>query len=102
MVIILPDPDAEVFTHTPTGKERTYDASRAEWEKSTRQIWRALLLAVKSKLESVESGIETFDEAFFAHIVIPGKGRTIGQEILPSLPDTLASGDLPKLLLGTD
>ncbi len=99
MVIILPDPAAKEFTRTPTGKERTVDASRIEWEKASRQIWRALLLAVKSKLESVESGIETFDEAFFAHIVIPGCGRTIGQEILPSLPGILFDGDLPKLPL---
>jgi hypothetical protein len=43
-----------------------------------RQKWRALLLAIKSKLESVESGIETFEEAFLAHIVMPD-GLTVGQ-----------------------
>lgn len=45
-----------------------------------RRRWRCLLLAIKAKLESVESRIETFDEAFLAHIVTPG-GRTIIEEI---------------------
>lgn len=43
-----------------------------------RQKWRALLLAIKSKLESVLSGIETFEEAFLAHVVMPD-GITVGQ-----------------------
>ena len=41
-----------------------------------RQRWRALLLVIKAKLESVESGIETLEEAFYANIVMPD-GRTI-------------------------
>ena len=32
--------------------------------------WRCLLLAIKAKLEIVDSGIATFDEEFLAHIVI--------------------------------
>src|ERR1700720_2251451 len=36
-----------------------------------RQRWRALLLVIKAKLESVESGIETLEEAFYANIVMP-------------------------------
>lgn len=35
-----------------------------------RRRWRCLLLAIKAKLEVVESGIATFDEEFLAHIVI--------------------------------
>jgi hypothetical protein len=35
-----------------------------------RQRWRALLLVIKAKLESVESGIETLEEAFYANIVL--------------------------------
>lgn len=45
-------------------------------EQLLRERWRALLLCIKAKLESVESRIETFDEAFLAHVVMPG-GQTV-------------------------
>lgn len=37
-----------------------------------RRRWRCLLLALKAKLESVETGIETFEQAFLANIVTAG------------------------------
>ena len=42
-----------------------------------RRRWRALLLVIKAKLESVESGIETFEEAFASQIVL-ANGQTVG------------------------
>lgn len=44
----------------------------AEHAGELRRRWRCLLLALKAKLEVVESGIESFDEAFLAHIVTDG------------------------------
>src|SRR4051812_18426405 len=41
------------------------------FEQAERQRWRALLLVIKAKLESVENAIETFEEAFLANIVMP-------------------------------
>jgi hypothetical protein len=35
-----------------------------------RRRWRALLLAIKAKLEVVETGIASFDEEFLAHVVV--------------------------------
>ncbi|MEE9499627.1 MAG: hypothetical protein V3V24_09840 [Nitrospinaceae bacterium] len=67
-------------------------------EQGTRQIWRAMLLTVKSKLECVESGIETFEEAFLAHIVVPGRGATFGQLMIPELTRAIETGEMPKLL----
>lgn len=49
-----------------------------------RARWRALLLVIKAKLESVERGIETFDQAFMPHIVMPD-GKTFGEIHLPQL-----------------
>jgi len=46
------------------------DGQRAKWiEDETRRRWRCLLLALRAKLEVVESGIATFDEEFLAHVV---------------------------------
>jgi hypothetical protein len=66
-------------------------------DQGCRQRWRALLLAIKAKLESVECGIETFEEAFLAHIVVPGTGRTMGQHLIPQLEDLTNKKGAPQL-----
>lgn len=63
--------------------ERSDSESSADEQrrmKVTRSKWRALLLVIKAKLESVEAKIETFDEAFLAHIQMPS-GRTVMEEV---------------------
>lgn len=60
------------------------DATRKTREQDTRRRWRALLLCIKSKLESVESGIETFEEAFMSHVVMPD-GQTVGAHLTPAI-----------------
>jgi len=65
-------------------------------EQVHRQRWRALLLCVKSKLESVESGIESFEQAFLAHVVLPN-GETVGDEIAPRI-DKIYQGEMLPLL----
>lgn len=62
-----------------------------------RSRWRALLLSIKAKLEAVESGIETFDEAFMSHIVMPN-GQTMAEHTLPYIKEAYASGKMPPLL----
>lgn len=42
-----------------------------------REQWRALLLLVKAKLVAVDAKIATFEEAFFADIVLPDTGKTV-------------------------
>lgn len=66
-------------------------------EQQTRQRWRALLLTIKSKLESVECGIEEFDDAFMAQIVLPG-GQMVGAWLRPQIEHAYQTGDMPKLL----
>jgi hypothetical protein len=62
-----------------------------------RSRWRALVLAIKAKLESVEAGIETFDEAFMSHIVMPN-GQTMAEHALPYVRDAYQTGKMPPLL----
>lgn len=62
-----------------------------------RQRWRALLLAIKSKLESVDTGIETFEEAFLAHIVMPD-GITVGQHSRPLIESAYKGEPMQPLL----
>lgn len=79
-------------------KQRTPEKALALWEQACRSRWRALALAIKAKLEAVESGISVFDEEFLAHIVMPN-GRTIGQTVVPQIAGAYANGKMPPLLL---
>lgn len=74
----------------PTG-----DTDRERQE--ARQRWRALLLVIKAKLESVESGIETLEEAFYANIVMPD-GRTIYEATRENVAIAYDGGKVQKLL----
>lgn len=66
-------------------------------DQEIRQRWRALLLTIKSKLESVECEIEEFEEAFLAHIVL-ADGQTVGKWMQPQIETTYQSGKMPPLL----
>lgn len=96
----FPHPDDEEFQTTETGRARSESSSYAEYEKALRQRWRALALAIKAKLEAVESGIVSFEDEFLAHFVLPD-GSTVGQVILPDLDRALERG-LPPLLPSGD
>ena len=72
-------------------------ASQLQCEQFMRSRWRALLLSIKAKLEAVESGIETFDEAFLSHIVMPN-GQTMAEHSLPYIKEAYSTGKMPPLL----
>ena len=67
------------------------------FEQRTRSRWRALLLCIKAKLESVESKIETFDEAFLAQTVMPD-GQTVYEHTLPTIKQVYSTGQMRPLL----
>lgn len=49
-------------------------------EQEARRIWRVLFHGLKARLVSVEEGVETFEEAFLAHLVDPATGRTLWEQ----------------------
>jgi hypothetical protein len=67
----------------------------ASLAQANRQVWRALLLAIKAKLEVVESGIATVEEEFMPYIVTPD-GRCLKDHLVPRL--LAAQGATLKLL----
>jgi len=95
----LPSPNDDEFRLTETGRRRSAKSASDAYEQAIRQRWRALLLCVKAKLESVASEIETFDDAFMAQLVLPG-GETVGERMAGQLDAVLRSGNLPPLLPG--
>lgn len=93
----LPNPDDRQFKFTDTGRVRTGNSGVEAYQQAVRSKYRALLLTIKAKLESVESGIETFQEAFMAQIVLPG-GQTMSEWAVPQIEKAYAGGEMPPLL----
>lgn len=95
----LPSQDEKQFTingrNQPRSKEQQFEA----WEQACRSRWRALFLCIKAKLESVDAGIETFEDAFLAHIQMPD-GMTFGEHARPAIAKAYETGTMPPLLAG--
>lgn len=62
------------------GSELSPAQRASRLDQSRRSLARALLLVIKAKLESVESGIETFEQAFLANVVM-SDGATVYERI---------------------
>lgn len=73
------------------------DASAAEQAQFTRTRWRCLLLSIKAKLETVESGISSFETEFMPFTVLPN-GQTAGDYALPFIKEAYESKKMPPLL----
>jgi hypothetical protein len=90
----LSDPKTASY-HRKAGEFYSVDAV----SKESRRRWRCLVLYVKAKLESVESNIVSFEQAFMAHIVLPNR-QTIGEWAAPQLTQIYSDGKMPPLLPG--
>ena len=75
----LKEPDPKVVA----GKvQRAVSRSKAQIvddmvEQEARRIWRVLFHGLKARLVSVDEGVETFEQAFLAHLVDPTTNRTL-------------------------
>lgn len=72
-------------------------SNEREVAKEERRRWRALLLLIKAKLESVASGIVEFDREFLAHLVVEGN-TTVGDRWVAEARTLMSGGKLPSLL----
>jgi hypothetical protein len=75
------------------------DMTQKQYEQAIRQMWRALVLIIKAKLEAIESGVTTFDQEFLASIMMPD-GKTVGEHTLPAVDQAYLTGKMPKMLPG--
>jgi hypothetical protein len=67
-------------------------------EQETRRKWRALALSIKAKLVAVDDTVETFEEAFLAHIVDPHSNQTVAEIVTARLEQAYTSGRKVPLL----
>lgn len=98
-VLPMPDKNSDHIRLIVKGGRAEAKASvqKSRHEKACRQRWRALSLAIKAKLECVQSGITTFEEEFMAHIVLPN-GSTVGEAMIPQIEAAYKNGKMPPLL----
>lgn len=84
-------PEVKETRTTPSGGVRDRGAKRVQEdrERNQRAAWRAVYYALKSRMESVTYGIETFEEAFLSHFEVGvdrhGNTFTVGDRLIPRL-----------------
>jgi hypothetical protein len=92
------------FRHVQVNKTvRRLRTDRERWEVYSGEVnrrYRSLANGIKARLSMVEDGIETFEQAFYAHIVLPGGNRTIYEETQAAVAAAYRSGILPELMPG--
>jgi len=97
-LVTLPDPKDKLYSKDRNGWMLSPSGVQKKVEQAERQRWRALLLVIKAKLESVESHIATFEEEFMAQIVMPND-RTVGELMTPVIERAYTSGAMPRVML---
>jgi hypothetical protein len=92
--------EADALKANPKLKDRRYlerdelarQGKLREWVLAERaRRWRCLVLILKAKFTSVENAVESFEEAFLAHMLI-GDGQTVGDVVVPQLTERYKSG----------
>jgi hypothetical protein len=66
-------------------------------EQRRRSRWRALLLVIKAKLEAIDLGILTVEDAFLGETVLPDR-QTVAEYMAPQLESAYRSGKMPLAL----
>lgn len=89
MVVPCKPPDPKAI-QAKARRARTKTADEIEYEmmdQEMRRIWRVLFYNTKARMEAVEEQVETFEQAFLAHLVDPATNQTLWQRMEP-LMDT--------------
>jgi hypothetical protein len=99
--IARPSVRDEAVAAYPSGKSRP-DYLRAEAVAAEyRRRWRALLLIVKAKLETIAAGDSDFDDEFLSHVMLPD-GSLVRDWLGPQVEQAYQTGTMPPLLPGAD
>lgn len=86
-VVVPTEDEARVAAraaHLATSSKAVTDPiERAKGERA--RVWRVLVWSVKARLVAVEEGLESFEQAFLSHLVDPGTGRTLWEQVRPEI-----------------
>jgi hypothetical protein len=74
--------EREVRSKLMRARTKTVDEIRdLLYEQEERRIWRVMAWNLKARMVAVEEQLETFEEAFLAHLLDPQTGRTIFEQL---------------------
>lgn len=69
----------------------------ARSEQQVRSRWRALFLVIKAKMEAIDIGIMTIEDAFLGDTVLPNS-QTVAEVMRPQIESAYDTGSMPPLL----
>lgn len=90
-MLFVPTAEDPKFNKYARGYRNTPSRRQDLAAQEERRLWRSLLLVIKAKLESVDAGIETVEEAFLAQTVLPND-MTLAQFHREALKPAIAAG----------
>lgn len=94
----IPIPQEKDAPQKLGGRYLPADSQKGAWvEQKTKERWRQLLLVLKAKFTALEEGVETFEQGFFAYLVVGGVH--LGEKLLPAVRQAQERGT--QLLLGS-
>jgi hypothetical protein len=96
----LPDINDARYRYDRSHRRGTDQQVRNRLAQAERSAWRATLFVIKAKKESVESGIESFEQAFLPQVMLPD-GTIYGDWAEVEIEDMYATGQMPRALPGT-
>ncbi len=96
--VSLPATDDPVIGFSPNGRQRTGAQTKKFWKQACRSVWRAVRMYIYARLEAVEIGITTMEEAFLADTML-SDGVRMAERAAVALEKEYASGK-PFALLG--
>lgn len=71
----------QVSSKYQRSRTKTRDEIAGELEEQAKRIWRVIAHNLKARLVAVEEGVETFAEAFLAHLLDPRTNTTIYEQL---------------------
>lgn len=80
------------------GDYKDNQTGEKQWDQEKRRLWRVLCIALKAKLELVDSGLTTFEAEFLAQTCLPN-GQSIGSVLIPKIDQVIADGKMPSMML---
>jgi hypothetical protein len=75
-----PTTDDAIGEHARATKSKRLTSDAFEQLEGDR-VWRVLVWTIKARLVAVDEGLESFEQAFLAHLVDPSSGRTLWEGV---------------------
>lgn len=92
-------PKREAFAKSRHGYYPTAGKVDELWQQAIRERWRGLLMVLRAKFVAIETGVESFEQAFFYWLQLP-TGGTVGEVVMPKYHQAIANPQVPMLGAG--